>query len=1097
MHNPELDGFDDLAAAVRHWSRIQPDKLLYRFCDATGRITDEYTYGEFDRTTRAAASMLLTHHQLKPGDRALLVYQPGLDFIVAFFACMRAGILSVPVYSPAPIDTDGGLERLDVIRRDSGAKVGLTSESLLGTIGATNTRYARRGLTPSKFRWVSTDRVPENGNLTIPDNPNPVLFLQYTSGSTGCPKGVVVTHRNVIANGNAFNACLETVRAPKVVSWLPQYHDMGLIGCYLHPMISGGTTYGFSPFAFLRNPALWFRLMSDIRADMTAAPNFAYQLCLREDKIGQVDLEGVDLSCISVMASAGEPVRANTYERFIEHYSRYGLRPGVHCGAYGLAENTLIVSFFGKRTLTVNKRYLQEGWVHLERFKPESNNQVRLVSCGKPLPGTKVRIVDPDLGRSLGDLKIGEIWVDSEARSYGYWRRPDLTKEVFEQALSGGNDQRFLRTGDLGILHEDELFILGRKKDLIIIRGVNYYPQDIEAVVESALPQIRRGCTVAFSEDVDGVETLTVLVEVNKTDDFLDPAEIVRVIRSRYFVTPRTVALVARGSVVKTTSGKIARRPTQQAWAAGALTSLAVFTSEREVLPAETGLRARFGRVLRLHGLSGGEDRTFADLGADSLMLVEILTELEAALQEHGWSSIAEAVDGRLLSEVTIGEFFGLLDAIEKSSGDRETMTRELIETFSEEREARECSAMVADAKLTLPHPERSRTSPEPRGVLLTGGTGFLGPFLLRSLLEETEDDVYVLVRATDKFHGADRMQASLRRARLWTPELQGLVERRVHTVCGDLSLESIGLDLERWRELAERTHVICHNGAEVNYIKNYAGLRRTNVEGTRELLKIAFAGQRKDFHFISSTFIFGWTVRPVLFEVDHNSEMDGLDFGYAQTKWVAEQLVWAAALKGLGVRIYRPSLISPSLARYGSVSDIAIRLLAFMIRAGIAVEAGNQFSLLPVDVVASSIVAILARRPVEGDALHVTADYHYSLADVTRLITRLYGYNFDYFGITDFVDRLIRLATPKDPVFPLLDFFSRSSEKIEAMQAKRYDNSRYREERRLAGLHRDQQTLERVVTSLVGFMIEARLVPDPPIRDTVDPDEVAAGTIR
>jgi thioester reductase-like protein len=388
---------------------------------------------------------------------------------------------------------------------------------------------------------------------------------------------------------------------------------------------------------------------------------------------------------------------------------------------------------------------------------------------------------------------------------------------------------------------------------------------------------------------------------------------------------------------------------------------------------------------------------------------------------------------------------------------------------------------MRADAE--LPPPLGSRAGPKAplTDVLLTGATGFLGPFLLTSLLEQTPFTLHVLIRATDPAHGRDRIRAALVRSRLWTKHLDDALERRVRVVCGDLTRRDLGLGAEPWRTLAQQVQAIFHNGALVNYVRSYDALKTHNVDGTRELIRFAFAGAPKELHFVSSTFVHGWTSKNVLFELDNNDVMEHLDFGYSQSKWVAEQLVFAAGRRGLAVRVYRPSLISASADGVGSKDDIGVRLLAFMIRHGVAVDAHNQVSFLPVDVAAHNLATLFARRDLTATTFHVTVDAYYNMADVTREITRSHGYGFTYLAIPEFVAEMNRRSTRDDPIYPLLDFFNRSHTKIAGMAAKRYDNEAYRGARDSSPAARRDPSLSATVDYLMAFLLREGLIPSRP----------------
>jgi thioester reductase-like protein len=1066
-----------LIDCLTRWAESEPDGELYTYLDVEGRERDTYTYLAFQERTRHLAWHLATRAGLKRGDRVLLVYPPGLEIIAAFFACARIGVIPVPVYPPTPMNFEIGLGKLTYIANDCEAAAALTTRGfyrsyrLLQAKRTLSAPWSRPKL--PKLEWITTDDVRGVAPVGYADDPGDVLFLQYTSGSTSDPKGVVVTHRNVVENGRA------TVDHRMVgVSWLPQYHDMGLIGYYLFPVVVGGKVYGFSPLDFLKRPALWLQTISRVGATYTSSPNFGYEYCLRPDKVGDDDLPGLDLSSLRVMMNAAEPVRSDTFERFFERFAPCGLRQEAHVAAYGLAENTLCVSNHGRHVVTANKRLLQQQKLHLEPQQAKNVNQVRLVSCGAPLAGVDVRVVDPETRAVLHEKQIGEIWLSGPATCGGYWRRPELTEEVFGGTIAGDAEgRRHLRTGDLGYLHEGEVYVCGRIKDLIIIRGVNYYPQDIEKIVESASARIRTGGVAAFDVEEEG-EALVVIVEVRKSGDLPDPREIARAVRTQYYIEPHTIAFVPAKTISKTTSGKTARAATRRRWLAGEIEAIATHHSVREQEPAGdlSGLRERFQYIVELYNLTGREDYSFAEIGIDSLTMVRLIEDIKDLLEEHGAGELVRHVDVKLLQRLTIAEFFSLLDQFEKAADQPIAALRHVLKKIQDDHEAYERDCMRADATLPAPASAQGRGA-EVNAMLLTGATGFFGPFLLASLLRKTPYTLHVVVRATDPVHGMGRLRASLRRSRLWTPELDATLEERVRVVCGDVARHNLGMKSETWRTLSGKVQAVCHNAALVNYVMGYDALRPHNVDGTREMIRFARTGVEKEFHLISSTFIYGWTVKPVLLESDANPEMANLDFGYAQSKWVAEQLVYAAAASGLPARVYRPSLISPSTGGVGSRDDIAVRLIAFMINHGVAVDAKNQISFLPADIVADNIASLVARPSDWGRTYHATVDGYYNMKDVTEVIARNYGYDFAYYDIPRFIAEMNRRATADDPIYPLLDFFNRSVDKLVAMQHKRYGNDGWREARVAAPDGRPDPALEETVSYLMDFMLREGIV--------------------
>ena len=1038
---------ENLVDCLEHWTHAQPEKTLFRFLDGRGHVREQYTYRRFYERASELAQQLAEQAAVQYGDRVLLVYPPGLEMLVAFFASVNLGAIPVPVCAPLSMASGAGAARVEHVAQDCEARLALTTAGYLRGIFNTSSTQARGPQTRSSLGsvdWLATDALTENGSRLLRRRTNPILFLQYTSGSTGDPKGVIVTHRNVLHNAS------ETIHHSSVgVSWLPQYHDMGLIGHYLFAVVSGGTNHGFSPFDFLKRPALWLQTISRVRATLTTAPNFAYDYCLREDKVPDSALCDVDLSSLKGMLNAAEPIHPETYARFYARFSKYGLPRESLYGGYGLAENTLAVSLRGRQTLIVQKERLQRRQLCIQKTMTRNNNQIILVSCGQPFSSLDVRIVDPESCVPLGEDAIGEIWIDGESKCAGYWQRPELTQAVFHARVTGepDNPRSYLRTGDLGFLHEGDLYVCGRIKDMIIIHGTNYYPQDIEAIVETEFPDISPEGGVrsaAFALDHEGEERLVVVIEVRPQYD-VDPAVVAQVIRSRYFIDPYQVLLVPPRTIAKTTSGKVSRSKTRERLLRGALPVLASYIHDGTARQNGTGLRGIVNRIKELYHLSGDEEVTLTDIGLDSLTLVDLTLEIQRHFEGQGLADLVSELDARFLQRLTVAELSRLLDIYDAGPDVPIAELRIWLESRQQTDNADERKRMQSDAEWHPPTESAEEARDAPQSILMTGATGFFGPFLLGSLLQRTNCAVEVLVRAADPAHGRSRLVEALRRTEVWTPEVQEQFLSRVRIVCGDLGLRQLGLSDGDWERLCEESDTVVHNGAHVNYVFSYDALRAANVEATRELMRLAATTRKKPFHLISSTFIHGWSARPVAAEHEYNAELEELDFGYSQSKCIQEHLVLNAARQGQPVRIYRPTLISASSRGIGSRDDIGVRLLAFMIKYGIAVEALNQISFLPADLVSDHIARIFALHDTTSNTFHVTTTKYYNMMDVTRSITKQFGYTFTYYDTPRFVEEVNRLCTPDDLLYPLLVFLNRSQHKFKPMEPKRYDNRHYR----------------------------------------------------
>ncbi len=1063
-----------------------PQKLLYAYLDLNGNTLESYTYSAFLQRTKAIARHLLQDGRFAPQDRLLLAYPPGLEMICAFFGCVRAGLIPVPVYPPSSRGFQSALYKIVHIAKDCQAAAVLTSSDYHGSL---KTNLARSGVSAagldldyiSAMPWMVTeDFVDGAGDASrspvwaepFPE-PSNILFLQYTSGSTMEPKGVMVTHENIL------QTCPLVIDhpSPVVVSWLPQYHDMGLIGCYLYPALRGGTTYGFAPTDFIQRPVLWFETISKYRATATAAPNFAYEYCLRPGRMSNETLEGCDLSSLHVLMVAAEPVNADTYTRFLQAFEPYGLKAESFYAAYGLAENTLAVSMGGREIVSVNKHAIALGRARLTAEVSEIGSATQIVSCGAPLKGLDVRIVDAEQHHVLPEGHIGEIWIAGSGKCLGYWNNPELTLKQFRARLVDDTpyDDGFLRTGDMGFLHDGELFVCGRIKDMIILRGQNYYPQDIEGVVERASGQIRAHCVVAFQIHEDTEPALAIVAEVKNPNALPEARKIATAVRNYLNVEVALISFIAPRAIPRTSSGKIMRGKTKQMWLAGEFKVLSEFSREKDAGPAASSaaIQTPFDELKIRYNLTGTESYNLIEAGLDSLDLVVFMHEIKELLKGKGAEMLARQVDLGVIQRVSVAELFQLAEQLELAPEEALVSLRHSLAAFREEQSAAEKQMMNEDRRLifTPAVPAPLPDTPVLQHVLLTGGTGFIGPFLMKSLLEQTRAKIYVLVRASDEEQGKQRLRAAMESMGPCGPALMQTFEARVIPLCGDLGQKGLGLAQDAWDFLANQVDTVFHNGATVNYLFNYDRMRDSNVLGTNEVLRLAFEGRPKEFNYVSTTFIFGWAMKKVLWETDQNENMELLDFGYSQTKWVAEQVVADARRRGLSARIFRPALVSPSVTGGGNNFDIAVRLVAFMVNHGIGVDALNQVSFVPADIVANNIVAISTSAGTANQTYHVTRDEYANMLDITDMITRSTGRQFEIFSLPDFVPELIRRCRKEDLLFPLLDFLVGSVDNISSMEFKRYDSSTYQAARDASAWGKADPSHEDTVNGILKFM--------------------------
>jgi acyl-CoA synthetase (AMP-forming)/AMP-acid ligase II len=548
------------------------------------------TYGELDFQARTIATALRTSYQ--SGERALLLYPPGLEFIKAFFGCLYAGVIPIPAYPPHPARLNRTLPKLQAIALDAEPAVVLTDAKLLA---GTSNLFQESPLFRRK-RWLATDRLvtevlPESPAIAI--RGDALAFLQYTSGSTAMPKGVMVTHQNLLHNSaylaHAFHHTPESI----LVTWLPTFHDMGLIYGILQPIYSGFRCYIMPPASFVQRPLRWLQAMSRYRATHSVAPNFAYDLCARKITVEQRAV--LDLQHWRVAVNGAEPIRIETLERFARAFACCGFRRSALYPGYGLAEATLKVTGGRKTEEYVTCRVAvtalaQHRVVEVEAGDENQSSQ-RLVSSGRAMDGVEVVTVNPETLVECPPECVGEIWVRGPSNAQGYWNRIEDTRQIFHAHLSNTGDGPYLRTGDLGFLKDGELFVTGRRKDLIIIGGSNYYPQDIELTVERSHTDLRPGSCAAFAIDEGGAECLVVVIEVerhHRRDDKNGSAaprrqpvsaaaakDIVMAIQhavaEEHELQIHQVVLLKAGSISKTSSGKIQRHVCKEAFLASGL----------------------------------------------------------------------------------------------------------------------------------------------------------------------------------------------------------------------------------------------------------------------------------------------------------------------------------------------------------------------------------------------------------------------------------------------------------------------------------------------------------------------------------------------
>ncbi len=572
-------GPPNLVELVRRRAAHQPDATAFTFLIDGEQQRADMSYQELDRQARGIAAWLQSLGLR--GERALLLYPPGLEFIAAFFGCLYADVVAVPVYPPR---RNRSLERIQAIADDADARVALTTDVVLRRVEPLidDTPHLK------ELEWLATCHVPEQmeQRWEMPDiGTDTLAFLQYTSGSTGTPKGVMLTHGNLLHNSALIAHVFEHTRSGVGVFWLPSYHDMGLIGGIIQPLFVGRPNILMSPMAFLQKPFRWLSAITRFGGTTSGGPNFAYELCVR--KITPEQRAQLDLSTWQVAFNGAEPIREETIERFVEMFGPCGFRREAFFPCFGLAEATLIVSGgYAKKAPVIE--WFSSSQLAKGRAEPASKNRAgsrALVGCGECLPDQRIVIADPEKLTECPEGQVGEVWVQGPSVAVGYWRQPEATEATFGAYLKDSGEGPFLRTGDLGFLYHGELFITGRIKDVIILRGVNLYPQDIELTVQNSHPWLRADSGAAFSVDDDGKQRLVVVQELERRvkGDFRSVIQAIRRAVSReHELALDAVVLVKAGSIPKTSSGKIQRHACRESFLSGTLRVMAQWHADRD-----------------------------------------------------------------------------------------------------------------------------------------------------------------------------------------------------------------------------------------------------------------------------------------------------------------------------------------------------------------------------------------------------------------------------------------------------------------------------------------------------------------------------------
>jgi acyl-CoA synthetase (AMP-forming)/AMP-acid ligase II len=582
-----------LPEILRMRAEHTPGETAFIFLKDGEDEEEKVTYKELDHAAQTIANSLIRKNL--QGERALMLFPPGLEFVKALYGCFYAGVIAVPAYPPRK---NRSLDRIRTLVVDSGASIILSIDDIYKLFERSFSDLEEL----RKLEWISTDNPaspPPRLQATMPPgphapNPTDIALLQYTSGSTGQPKGVMVTHRNIIRNVDFIRQSFSLTRKSVSVTWLPSFHDMGLIDGIIEPVYTGFPGVVIPPVAFLQKPVRWLKAISKYRGTHGGGPNFAFDLCV--DGVSEEEMRGLDLSSMDTLYCGAEPIRKTTFERFAATYKDFGFRANALYPCYGMAETTLITSGpsagRGPVYLGLSEKALEQ---HLVVPVKDDDPDVRyLVGVGYPWLDTEVQIVNPDTMLLCADNEVGEIWVSGSVVTAGYWNKKEETQKTFSAHINKDTSRNYLRTGDLGFFNKGELYISGRLKDLIIMYGRNYYPQDIEYLAESSHPALRANASAAFSVDTEDEEKLVIVAEVERTAiRDLDVPAVCEAIRQKIAeeleLEIYAIQLLRTASILKTSSGKIQHKACKEGFLAKTLEVVGESLLESQPVSEGTG----------------------------------------------------------------------------------------------------------------------------------------------------------------------------------------------------------------------------------------------------------------------------------------------------------------------------------------------------------------------------------------------------------------------------------------------------------------------------------------------------------------------------
>lgn len=978
---------------------LKPDRELYNFLDCESKPFSENiaTIGQAWKKSMEIAAELKAKGA-KKGDRAIILSMQDCGTVYAVWGCMIAGVVFTLI--PPPID-EGKLNRFVSVLKSCKPKYLISNEGLEKKSGnqVAGSLLRQAFLEVVSLKKIYTDKIKkyEGESILCSHEKDDLIYLQYTSGSTSAPKGVMVTYQNLMS---CMELCQEIFdykyTKQTLVTWVPFYHNIGLVVAIFMPVFADDAVSHFIPtLQFLQKPSIWLEILSKYRATITAAPNSAYEICTRI--FSEKDAEKFNLSSVTHFINGSEVVDANTISKFSRLFkiSSNSFAPG-----YGLSECVCVASLSSNDYHAVKIR--SDAYFN-NQFYPDENGDKTIVSLGRSAGDLKLVAVKPD-GTPCGRGEIGEIYIQGSNVCSGYWKNEKET--VAFQAKVKGFEGDFYRTGDMGIIHEGQLYLTGRMKEMIIISGKNVFPNDIILQLNKEGLPLPLNAISIFSLQKDGSEQPVFCTECEEDTDFRSLAAFInKIVFQSFEFSFADIVFIKKGTLPRTDNGKIQVIQTKNLYEANKLETLystvrhgkkeaktVTKLNHKKIVLSKPAVPEDIQPLIRnifesiLPDKDFDLDDSFMEMGGDSLLMMELVCELE--------NDLDITID--LREVIASPSIRGISDYISKLiNGDLESIKTNLRE---------EC---FLDNKITLENPYDCKAE-ECRNILLTGSTGFLGAYFIHSLIRQKSDkkiNIYCHGRGDSEKALMERIEKNMQRFQCW----EDYYRNYIIPVPGDLSMPYLGIQKDTYEDLAQKIDMVIHNGAILNFVFPYSKMKNTNVTGTARALEFACHKRAKYFHYISSYSVYD---NPSHFEKkvlenDPLESPDGYFLGYSETKWVAEKLVKIGEKRGLRTTIYRPGDITGTLKDgIWKLEDLISRSIVGCIQLESVPEMEVNLHLTPVDFVADAIIHIAFQSEASGQAFNIINQNLMPLRRFYILLNKL-GYKVEELPFDMWCDRL------------------------------------------------------------------------------------------